>query len=103
MKILYMFIVYIVLHSYIEFEQFNVLIFLFLVCGGIFTDSKGIIESPFYPNPYPQNKICTYLIQQPVGKAIKLSFLDFDIDDVSYPQCTYDSLEVKSFVIPTKS
>lgn len=66
-----------------------------LVCGGTFTDSKGVIESPFYPNPYPDNKVCTYLIEQPVGKAIQLSFLDMDIEDQSYPDCTFDSLEVR--------
>lgn len=68
--------------------------FYVLVCGGVFTSSNGIIESPFYPNPYPQNKICTYLIAQPIGKAIQLSFLDMDIEDLSYPKCIYDSLEV---------
>ncbi|VVC39263.1 EGF-like, conserved site,EGF-like calcium-binding domain,CUB domain,EGF domain,EGF-like calcium- [Cinara cedri] len=65
------------------------------LCGGIYTDNKGIIESPFYPNPYPQNKICTYLIEQPIGKAIQLSFLDMDIEDQSHPNCIYDSLEIR--------
>ncbi|XP_022177373.1 cubilin-like [Myzus persicae] len=65
------------------------------LCGGTFTDSKGIIESPFYPNPYPKNKICEYLIAQPVGKAIRLSFLDMEIEDLSYPKCLYDSLEIR--------
>jgi len=64
------------------------------VCGGTFTDSKGIIESPFFPNPYPNNKICIYTIAQPVGKAIQLSFLDMDIESLSNPNCIYDSLEV---------
>ena len=68
--------------------------FLILVCGGIFTDSNGIIESPFYPNPFPQNKICEYIIVQPVGKAIRLSFLDMGIEDPSYPICNFNSLEV---------
>ncbi|KAF0762933.1 cubilin, partial [Aphis craccivora] len=65
------------------------------LCGGTFTESKGIIESPFYPNPYPKNKICEYLIVQPVGKAIRLSFLDLEIEDLSYPKCLYDSLEIR--------
>ncbi|KAL5234243.1 hypothetical protein ACI65C_001653 [Semiaphis heraclei] len=65
------------------------------LCGGTFTDSKGIIESPFYPNPYPTNKICEYLIAQPVGKAIRLTFLDMEIEDLSYPKCLYDSLEIR--------
>uniref|UniRef100_A0A2H8TEF1 Cubilin n=1 Tax=Melanaphis sacchari TaxID=742174 RepID=A0A2H8TEF1_9HEMI len=65
------------------------------LCGGTFTESKGIIESPFYPNPYPKNKICEYVIAQPVGKAIRLSFLDMEIEDLSYPKCLYDSLEIR--------
>jgi len=37
---------------------------------------------------------------QPVGKAIKLSFLDMDIDD-QYPKCIYNSLEVRIFLLYT--
>lgn len=66
-----------------------------LVCGGTFTESEGIIESPFYPNPYPSGRECIYIIAQPVGKAIKLSFLDFEIEGLSFPECHYDKLEVK--------
>ncbi|XP_029345465.1 cubilin isoform X2 [Acyrthosiphon pisum] len=64
------------------------------LCGGTFIASDGIIESPFYPNPYPQDKICEYLIEQPVGKAIRLSFLDIDMDP-TYPLCNYDSVEIR--------
>jgi len=63
------------------------------VCGGTFFSSNGIIESPFYPEPYPQDKICEYLIEQPVGKAIRLSFLDIDMDP-THPLCFFNSLEV---------
>jgi len=65
------------------------------VCGGTFTESNGIIESPFYPNPYPNERECIYIIAQPFGKAIKLSFLDFEIESLSFPLCHYDKLEVK--------
>ncbi|VVC39264.1 EGF-like, conserved site,EGF-like calcium-binding domain,CUB domain,EGF domain,EGF-like calcium- [Cinara cedri] len=65
-------------------------------CGGTFTDNNGIIESPFYPNPYPDNKICIYLIEQPIGKAIQLSFLDMNIEKLSSDtDCYYDSLEIR--------
>lgn len=78
--------------------------FLLLVCGGTFVGSNGIIESPFYPKPYPQDKICEYLIEQPVGKAIRLSFLDMDMDP-TYPLCIFNSLEVikvlKCFILIT--
>ncbi|XP_050535178.1 cubilin [Daktulosphaira vitifoliae] len=65
------------------------------ICGGIFTEKTGILESPFYPNPYPNDKVCTYIISQPVGKAIRLTILSMDIEDVTYPNCTYDSLEIR--------
>lgn len=65
------------------------------MCGGTFTGSKGIIESPFYPNPFPVNKICTYLIKQPIGKAIELSIMDLDMKISSYLTCYSNSLEVK--------
>ncbi|XP_050435751.1 cubilin [Adelges cooleyi] len=65
------------------------------ICGGTYTESTGIIESPFYPNPYPNNRVCKYLISQPVGKAIRLTVLNMDIEDVTYPNCVYDSLEIR--------
>lgn len=69
---------------------------MFLVCGGTFTESTGVIESPFYPNPYPSKRECIYIIAQPVGKAIRLSFLDMEIEgSLNYPGCLYDTLEVK--------
>ncbi|XP_029345463.1 cubilin isoform X3 [Acyrthosiphon pisum] len=64
------------------------------LCGGTFIASDGIIESPFYPIPYPEKKICEYLIEQPVGKAIQLSFLDMDMDS-NYPLCFLNSLEIR--------
>ncbi|QQP36001.1 Cubilinlike, partial [Caligus rogercresseyi] len=49
--------------------------------------------SPSHPNAYPHNKICDYLIAQPVGFNIHVEFIDFDIED-SY-LCYYDYLEIR--------
>ena len=49
-------------------------------CGGILTSPRGIISSPLYPDNYPDNAQCTYLISQPIGKKILINFQSFDIE-----------------------
>ena len=61
-----------------------------LVCGGKFEDDNGVITSPWYPNPYDDNKICIYDIEAPLGKAIVLNFTNFDIE----ADCDFDSLRI---------
>nr|CAD7261777.1 unnamed protein product [Timema shepardi] len=65
------------------------------ICGGTFSDLTGTIHSPYYPRSYPTNKICIYHIALPPGKAIRLTFLDFDVEDTLYPTCPYDHVQVE--------
>ena len=53
---------------------------LFTECGGIYSNSSGILTSPSYPNPYPYMADCVYLISQPNGTYVNISFLNMDID-----------------------
>lgn len=55
--------------------------------------------SPGYPQPYESGRQCTYEIEADVGKAIVLDFIDFDIEDTSYPDCDFDYLKV--YHLPT--
>lgn len=57
-------------------------------------DASGIITSPGYPQPYESGRQCIYEIESEVGKAIVLDFIDFDIEDTSYPDCDFDNLQV---------
>lgn len=50
--------------------------------------------SPLYPNTYKANRKCDYYIEAPMGKAIKLDFTDFDVEDNSGGTCDFDYLEV---------
>ncbi|XP_061094184.1 cubilin [Conger conger] len=61
-------------------------------CGGTLSGS-GQIRSPFYPNPYPHEKTCEWVITQPLGYVVTFSFLTFDIESSS--GCRYDYLEVR--------
>lgn len=68
-------------------------------CGGTFTEPSGIITSPYYPSHYPASKDCVYLISQPPGKAIMLTFEFMDIEEGSSinneTQCYFDRLEIR--------
>ena len=48
-------------------------------CGGNFNNQSGTLSSPLYPNPYPTAD-CVYLISQPNGTYVNISFLTMDID-----------------------
>nr|CAD7455080.1 unnamed protein product [Timema tahoe] len=65
------------------------------ICGGIFSDLTGTIHSPYYPRSYPSNRICIYHIALPPGKAIQLTFQDFDVEDTLYPTCPYDHVQIR--------
>lgn len=65
------------------------------VCGGKFDDETGTLLSPLYPNQYEESRTCHYEIDAPVGKAITLDFVDFDLEDNSYPSCYFDYLAVR--------
>lgn len=49
-----------------------------------------MITSPWFPNPYEDDKHCLYDIEAPLGKAIVLNFTDFSIED----DCDFDSLNI---------
>ena len=57
----------------LEFNAFN------FSCGGNFNNHSGVLTSPLYPNPYPTAD-CVYLISQPNGTYVNISFLSMNID-----------------------
>lgn len=63
-------------------------------CGGhIITDSSDTISSPLFPDKYPNNQNCTWIIEaQPPFNHIALSFSHFHLQDST--DCTQDFLEI---------
>ncbi|XP_046839729.1 cubilin-like [Xenia sp. Carnegie-2017] len=43
-------------------------------CGGHFKTFPGVIKTPRYPLPYPNNRECTWTIQTPPGTYIRVQF-----------------------------
>ena len=51
-----------------------------------------MIQSPNFPSAYPASKQCIYVIALDPGKAVRLDFLNFDVEDAT--TCLYDFVEV---------
>ncbi|XP_049865550.1 cubilin homolog [Pectinophora gossypiella] len=65
------------------------------ICQQTILGDSGVVKSPGYPFSYPENKMCEYIIGTSPGKAIKLTFQDFDIEDNNYYNCRYDNVEIR--------
>lgn len=60
-------------------------------CGKVnITDRSGTISSPNYPNQYPSQVECEWIIQSPAQSALKLEILDLDL----YEDCSQNWLSV---------
>ena len=54
--------------------------------------TAGVVTSPNYPNPYPNNLERTHTIQVAEGLIISLQFSAFKIE--YHPTCDYDHLTI---------
>ncbi|PVD35988.1 hypothetical protein C0Q70_02958 [Pomacea canaliculata] len=61
-------------------------------CGGLLTGPSGTFSSPNYPNSYDHARVCEWLITVETGKAISLTFTDFEME--TSHNCQYDAVEV---------
>ena len=63
-------------------------------CGGDIYKESGQLKSPDFPNNYPNDKICYWIISVPFGFSVTLVFETFEVsDDAS--SCRYDYVEVR--------
>ncbi|TRY83790.1 hypothetical protein DNTS_035361, partial [Danionella cerebrum] len=49
-------------------------------CGGKFNDRSGTFTSPRYPNNYPNNADCTWIIQSPENTNVLLAFNNLELE-----------------------
>ncbi len=63
-------------------------------CGEQFTSNEGSIQSPLYPNFYPEDIQCTWVISVEKPSRIRLTFApEFDLEEEEH--CMYDSLSIR--------
>ncbi len=67
-------------------------------CSRNFTSSGGVIKSPGFPEKYPNNLDCTFMIFAPKMSEIVLEFESFELEPDTQPPtgvfCRYDRLEI---------
>ncbi|XP_019407837.1 PREDICTED: astacin-like metalloendopeptidase isoform X1 [Crocodylus porosus] len=68
-------------------------------CGGTFTNAYGVITSPNYPNKYPKNQDCFWIVGAPPGYQIFLKVVFFELEDID--ECRYDYLVIHNGSRPT--
>ncbi|XP_031574335.1 uncharacterized protein LOC116308106 [Actinia tenebrosa] len=61
-------------------------------CDYQYNSSEGALMTPNFPKNYNHNSLCKWLISVPKGKAIKLTFFDFEVegDQDNGPKCLND-------------
>ncbi|XP_033637278.1 tolloid-like protein 2 [Asterias rubens] len=64
-------------------------------CGGTIFKSFGQITSPHYPEPFVPNTTCDWSISVGEGFALKLTFVDIDLEPDKDGQCPGDYIEVR--------
>ena len=63
------------------------------MCGGHYFTSNGVITSPNYPDPYPSNRECVWVITAPQKNRINIEVENFELEKVN--GCHFDYLEIR--------
>ncbi|XP_021357124.1 cubilin-like [Mizuhopecten yessoensis] len=63
------------------------------VCNVRLTGFSGVIESPNFPQPYPHNRNCTWIIETSQGNTISAAFSHFDVE--THHSCAWDYLQIR--------
>uniref|UniRef100_A0A4W4F2Y9 Neuropilin n=1 Tax=Electrophorus electricus TaxID=8005 RepID=A0A4W4F2Y9_ELEEL len=67
-------------------------------CSRNFTSKGGVIKSPGFPEKYPNNLDCTFMVFAPKMSEIVLEFESFELEPDTQPSagvfCRYDRLEI---------
>ncbi|XP_036301063.2 CUB domain-containing protein 2 [Pipistrellus kuhlii] len=61
-------------------------------CGGVLTGLSGVLTSPGYPDHYPNDAECRWVIRAAGPATVKLVFADFQVEGSA--ECAYDYVAV---------
>ncbi|KAK3892747.1 hypothetical protein Pcinc_003437 [Petrolisthes cinctipes] len=67
-------------------------------CNRVVRGHRGVITTPNFPNPYPHDRNCTWIIEAPRGNSINASFSEFVLEDwmdSENNRCLYDYVELR--------
>ena len=65
-------------------------------CGGYVSSTRGLLTSPGYPDNYPADTECEWVIRMRPATMITFRFLDLDIGAESDTECSQDYLVIRN-------
>lgn len=79
---------------WVSFDVYVLCVCLSGACGGLLLigNSPGFLFSPGWPENYPPNQECTWLIRAP-DSIVEFNFLSLDME--GYPPCYSDNLIIR--------
>lgn len=83
--------VHFVTDQYFAFDGFR-LEWTSVGCGGHLTRPSGNFTSPGYPNAYPENIECEWLVEVEHGNSVEITLLDVNTEKM--PGCRYDKISL---------
>ncbi|XP_056290732.1 cubilin [Pseudoliparis swirei] len=63
-------------------------------CSRTYEQEHGYLKSPGWPDIYPHNMDCTFILKAPQNNSISFFFNSFDIE--SHSHCEFDYLEIRN-------
>lgn len=66
------------------------------VCKREIHEHRGIIESPNFPQNYPNNMNCEWTVVAPMGNKIRVQFSHFSLEGgSSSSECNFDYMQIE--------
>lgn len=65
-------------------------------CGGVLNKPEGSFTSPNYPNQYPHNTRCQWVIEVEYGHLIEVTFVDLDFEIENGFEADYLTVKIQS-------
>jgi len=78
---------------YINIEKKQHCFIIYTGCGGNFSTPTGTLISKNYPENYPHNALCEWLITVRQDQSVVLTFEDFEVEGGG---CRYDYVAVST-------
>ena len=87
------------MQEYKAYSRYNVpftrrsVLFSLSACNEVYNSTSGIITSPDFPNDYPNNAYCRYLIRHP-DPTSKITIKSLEFDTEWHRSCGYESVKI---------
>ena len=77
-------------NAFLSYFIINILVYA--SCSNTYDENSRTINSPNYPNQYPNSKRCAWKITAPIGAKIKLGPSTYSLEPNN--ECRYDYLDI---------